>query len=296
MPMLETAAGRLCYFDNAPAEAGAPTVLLLHSSAASHRQWRALIAQLGQRWRVIAPDLIGYGGTPMMPQSPIMADEVALLCGLLDGLDGPVHLVGHSYGGVVALELARARPQRIAALAVYEPVAFGLLRETTRYAAWREIALLAKRHIELVEAREPFAAARAFLDYWIAKDALLAMPDAMQAYIVGCMTKVAAEWRMFLGGAAEPDDYRALTMPVLLLCGGDTTPAARGVVAELRRRLPAPRLLDLPGLGHMAPLLQPDLVNPAIINFLNTSRLCLAGTAKTAEKSGTGVAIGRFAS
>jgi pimeloyl-ACP methyl ester carboxylesterase len=268
MPMLETAAGRLSYFDNDCVEANAPTLMLLHSGAASHRQWRALIGQIGRGWRVVAPDLVGHGDTPLMAARISVAEEIALLKALLDRLDGPVHLAGHSYGGALALHLAQQQPQRIASLALYEPVLFEILRHSAQTDAWREIALVAQRHVDLVAAGDPRAAAIAFLDYWVGPGALLAMPEPMQTYVIGCMGKVALDFRNLLQPAARQPDFAALTMPVLLLCGGRSTLAARGVVAELRRLLPAPRFLDLAEAGHMAPLLQPDLVNPILLDFL----------------------------
>jgi len=276
MPKLETAAGRLSWFDNGVTDPAAPTLLLLHSSGATHRQWRALIAQLGRRWRILAPDLFGYGETPM-PESPsssqrsIVQDELDLLGRLLRQVDGPVHLVGHSYGGAVALELALAHPGRIAALALYEPVMFSLLRDSQHQSAWHEIAQVAQRQIDLAAAGDLRGAASHFIGYWTAPGAFEAMPDAMQAAVAAGMPKVAAEFREMLRRRDLQFDFGELIMPVLLLCGSNTTCAARGVAAELRRLLPNPRFVEVPGAVHMAPLQQPDLVNPLLVDFLDAS-------------------------
>lgn len=270
MPMLETAAGRLSWFDNGCDGAAAPRLMLLHSGAASHRQWRPLIAALGSGWHIVAPDLIGHGETPMPDHGkPTLEEEVALLIALLERMDGPVHLVGHSYGGAMALELARHQPHRIASLAMYEPVAFGLLRDSGQREAWREIELVALRHIELVENGDARAAAIAFLDYWVGSGALQAMPEHMQAYVTGCMNTVANEFRELLQAPETTVvDLKSLAMPVLLLCGSETTLAARGVIAELRRLLPAARYTNLAGAAHMAPVTHPDRVNSHLIDFL----------------------------
>ncbi|WP_300299852.1 alpha/beta fold hydrolase [Ferrovibrio sp.] len=272
MPMLETAVGRLSWFDNGCDGAGAPRLMLLHSGAASHRQWRPLIVALGPGRHVVAPDLIGHGETPMPDHGrPTLEEEVALLTALLERMDGPVHLVGHSYGGAMALELARRQPRRVASLALYEPVAFGLLRDSSQRDAWREIALVAQRHIELVENGDTHAAAIAFLDYWVGPGALRAMPEHMQVYVTGCMSTVASEFRELLRARETAgDDLKSLAMPVLLLCGSETTLAARGVIAELRRLLPAARHVNLAGAAHMAPVTQPDRVNSYLIDFLHT--------------------------
>lgn len=276
MPTLQAAAGRLSWFDNGVTDTDAPILLLLHSSGATHRQWRHLIAQLDRRWRILAPDLFGYGETPMperasLPQRSIVQDELDLLGLLLQQVDGPVHLVGHSYGGAVALELALAQPGRIASLAVYEPVMFSLLRDSRQQAAWHEIAQVAQRQIDLVAAGELRAAASHFIGYWTVPGAFEAMPEAMQSAVAASMPKVAAEFREVLRQRDRPQDFSDLIMPVLLLCGSDTTVAARGVVAELRHLLPNPRFVEVPGAVHMAPLHQPDLVNPLLVDFLDVA-------------------------
>lgn len=108
--------------------AGRP-VVLLHSSASGAHQWQALIAALAPRRRVIAPNLLGYGRTD--PRDAAARRDVAAQAGallpLLDGLAGPIDLVGHSFGGVIALQLAAALGRRAGRVAVFEPNAFGLL-------------------------------------------------------------------------------------------------------------------------------------------------------------------------
>src|SRR5262249_58233939 len=91
------------------AEAGAgETVVLLHATASSGAQWRALAEILRPCAHVLAPDLYGYGETDSWPgHGPIsLADEAALADAVLPAGEGPIHLVGHSYGGAVALRFA----------------------------------------------------------------------------------------------------------------------------------------------------------------------------------------------
>src|SRR5262249_359887 len=87
------------------AGAGEP-VVLLHCSADSGRQWAGVAEALRSDFRVIAPDLCGYGGTTHWPGNGTfnLAVEADLIAALLDMLGKPAHIVGHSYGG------ARARP------------------------------------------------------------------------------------------------------------------------------------------------------------------------------------------
>ncbi len=113
------------------AGAGTP-VVLLHSSLGSKSQWTALAERLASRFRVIALDLCGYGDNAACATgtSFTVDDEVRLVTAHLDRLVEPhirVHVVGHSYGGLVALRFAQCRRGRVASLSLYEPVAFGIL-------------------------------------------------------------------------------------------------------------------------------------------------------------------------
>src|SRR5882724_4593856 len=83
------------------------TVIALHCSLGSGRQWARLAEALGDGYQLIAPDLSGYGRHLARPIMPVtLADEVALLGEQLEGADGPIHLVGHYYGGAVAFKMA----------------------------------------------------------------------------------------------------------------------------------------------------------------------------------------------
>ena len=112
---------------------GAP-VVLLHSSMSSKGQWRELIQRMRDCYRLIAIDLHGYGDTSL-PQSAdcfALDDEVRLVESVLTSAlqtGQRFHLVGHSYGGVVALQLAQRQPQRVRSLSLFEPIPFHLLTD-----------------------------------------------------------------------------------------------------------------------------------------------------------------------
>jgi len=92
-------------------------LICLHSSGASPRQWQPYRATLGSRFEMLAPELIGYAGTGRWPAGmpASLDDEARRLAPLLQR--GRVHLFGHSYGAVVALQIALRWPDRRGPLA-----------------------------------------------------------------------------------------------------------------------------------------------------------------------------------
>lgn len=153
----------------APPQVRAGTVVCLHSSAASGRQWQALSLWFDRALQVRTPDLLGYGADEAWPTGwPVsLADEAARLEPLLEADAGGVHLLGHSYGGAVALELARRRPARVRSLTLYEPVRFGLLlSDPTGPAGAEQIVAVARRIQMLVLSGRRHEAAALFCDYW----------------------------------------------------------------------------------------------------------------------------------
>ena len=115
-----------------PRRARRTRVIALHCSGAGAGQWRYLGETLGGGYEVLAPEHYGCESTgPWTGRHAFtLADEAARAIELIDMSErGTVHLVGHSYGGGVALHVALARPDRIASLTLYEPSAFHLLRQ-----------------------------------------------------------------------------------------------------------------------------------------------------------------------
>jgi len=259
---LETKEGDHCYRD---AGAGEP-IVLLHCSSGSSGAWAPVMNHLGQDYRILAPDLLGYGRTAPWPRdAPLAPDaELGVVETLLDVAGRPAHLVGHSYGGTVALRAARRFPQQVASLTLIEPVAFHLLRRANEPDGWCEIAALAERHVALVGGGRDAAAAEAFIAYWTGPKAWQQMPDTARESAVRTAAKVAAEWRLMLAAEDDRDAIAGIGAPTLLICGGRTRTPARRVVEVLRRALPHTLHHEIADAGHMSPLTHPADIAEAI--------------------------------
>jgi pimeloyl-ACP methyl ester carboxylesterase len=248
-----------------------PTVLLLHSSASSSRQWDALACRLEAVGPVQALDLYGHGRQVAWPgDRPLtLADEIALAEPLLRAAGG-AHLVGHSYGGAVALQLAQELPQLVRSLTLYEPVLFSLLaHHEPRAPALREVLDMVGTMREATRAGLPRQAAHRFVDYWGGAGTWAAMAPARQSAVASRMALVVQHFGAVFGAdLPNRDRLRRLPMPALCLTGERSTPAALRIGTLLRALWPAAHHETLPGLGHMGPVTHPDIVNARIQRFL----------------------------
>jgi len=256
-------------------ETAMESVLLLHCSGSSGAQWRSLAARLGARYQVIAPDLIGYGGSaPWSGRGKFcLAQEAGVLRSILGLLGEPVHLVGHSYGGAVALHLARTRPELFRSLTLIEPSAFHLLRggDAIDVAALSEITAVAAQAEAALAGGDQADAFGRFVDYWSGPGTWSAMPADKRQTFTPQLAKVVLDFQAILGDPAEVEDVRDIALPTLLVQGGCTKLPSRCVCRRLRDALPAARFSAVRGAGHMLPVTHRDEVNALIASHIHAN-------------------------
>jgi pimeloyl-ACP methyl ester carboxylesterase len=242
-------------------------VILLHSSASSAAQWRALAAELSGRYRVIAPDLYGYGATPNWPgrEAFSLAHEAEIVHALIGDAGEPAHLVGHSYGGAVALHVARVRGERVRSLTVIEPVAFHLLAERS------EINSVAEGVARAIACGDYFGGCRSFVDYWSGPGSWDALPAATRGALAPRLAKVALDFHAAFGEPAGVDDFRLMAVPTLLVQGARSPQPTRRICELLAGVLPDAWVKTIDGAGHMAPLTHRDAVNAVITAHLESN-------------------------
>ena len=245
-------------------------VVLLHSSCHSRRQWRRLAAELAGRYRTLALDLHGYGETsgPRDPEAFGIDDEVRLVERVLERVTGPAHLVGHSYGGVVALAAAVRRPERVRSLALHEPVVFQLAQAGPLAPVGVEIGRMVDVLAARVAAGAPADAARYFIDYWRGAGTWAGLPAPARREAARVIPKLPLELRAILRSPHTLADYGAIGRPVCLTAGGVGPDAARQVARLLAQAFGADALHLVAEAGHMAPVTHPHLINPRIAAHL----------------------------
>jgi pimeloyl-ACP methyl ester carboxylesterase len=227
--------------------------------------------RLAGRFRTLAADLYGSGQSPAWSGArPLwLADEVALLAPVFAAAGPRFHLVGHSYGGAVALMAALADPGRVESLVLFEPVLFSLLTaaDPTRPPAL-EIAAVRDDTVAAVQAGNPGASGARFVDYWMGPGAWAGMPEARREAIAIQMQQVKAQWHALFMEPTPLSAFAALDVPVLCLTGSESPSSAQEVAWLLTKTLPRVTAVEVVGAGHMAPLTHPERVNALIEGFL----------------------------
>lgn len=246
---------------------GPRQALFLHPGLTRGRLWRDVAGRLGDRLTVVAPDLPGHGRSGDWDGQ---GDYVRRSAGIAAGLcDGPVDLVGHSLGGVVALCLALDRPDLVRTLTLIEPVLFAATRGTPLY----------DRHMRKTApfdaaccSGDMMAAAREFLSTWGIGQPWETLPPDRQRDLAGQIPLVrAGDDALFddSSGLLARGRLEALDRPVCLV-GGDRSPeVVGGILDELGSRLPDATRVTIPGAAHMLTLTHPDLVADAIGSSLD---------------------------
>lgn len=251
---------RLAY-DEADEAGDGDCVVLVHGHPFDRTLWEPQLAALCGGFRVLVPDLRGFGDSPATPHSVPMREYAADIEELLDDL-GILRaaVVGLSMGGLVTMELAAARPDRYWAL--------GLVATTAEPATAQERATRRDR-ADAVE-RDGM---QVLVDYMHTGLYGPGCPPAVRSRIDAMMSAASpAGAAAALRGRAERPDYRPalarLDIPVLVCTGSADPWSNHEVTAELVGCLQRPEVLLIDGAGHLPNLEAETEFNDALRAFL----------------------------
>jgi pimeloyl-ACP methyl ester carboxylesterase len=238
--------------------AGAPAVVLLHSSVCDRRMWQAQRQPLlDAGFRVLALDFRGFGDTPAPTQAYSNVEDVLAL---LDeyGIEQAA-LVGASFGGRVAGEVAARRPERVSTLALVCAALRG-------HPPTPAIAAFGAREDELLEAGDVDAATALNVATFVGPRADEATRQAVYA-----MQRHAFEVQLagpeVAGDNTEPD-LSAITARTLVVSGKLDVDYFGEIAEVLTARIPGARHEILDWAGHLPNLEDPAAFNPVLLDFL----------------------------
>ncbi len=247
---------------------GTRPVLALHCSLAHAGAWSGLAAAL-QRVTITATDAPGHGraadwqrGTDMhrlaTQQSIAVAESL--------GQGGPIDLIGHSFGGTVALRIAVERPDLVRSLTLVEPVIFAAA-QTVDAAVYEDFRRTHLDFAAMVAAGDHAGAAAIFHEHWGSGEALADLPERTRHYMVARIHLIVAQNPALLDDAAgilRAGGLEAVDVPVLLIEGGESPAIIDAVHRALAQRLPLTKRLVVPEAGHMVTITHAAEISAAV--------------------------------
>jgi pimeloyl-ACP methyl ester carboxylesterase len=243
-----------------------PPILFVHGFPLDHGMWKAQIEAL-HGWRIIAPDLRGFGASESSPATTTMGRFAADLHETLDqlGVREPVVFVGLSMGGYVAWPFMKQRPERTRALVLADT---RVIADDAKTAAGRrEMAEnVLDRGVEVVEASmlEKLFSASTHGNNPAAIEAARAMIRAAKPQgVAGAL----------LGMAERPDvsdRLASLSVPTLVVVGEDDGISSPTEMEGFSRAIRGATFVRIPNAGHMSPMENPKAFNEALTRFLKS--------------------------
>jgi pimeloyl-ACP methyl ester carboxylesterase len=250
---------------------GAP-VVFLHAGAGSGKQWLKIAQLLEARFRVIAPDLWGFGGTENWSGEHELThdDQALLVVGVIEHLcTEPVHLVGHSYGGATAVRIILRNREFVRTAVLIEPILTPLLALAGEEKHFREYLDMAQAFLGNVAAGKLDEAWQGFLDYRNRPGTWEALSEASRERFRATTESTVAAFRSNLGNPTSIIDLEQFSLPTLVMCGEKTTVPDRRVTEILRDHIPQCRYELIPGADHMSPLSHPVFIAEAVERHIN---------------------------
>jgi pimeloyl-ACP methyl ester carboxylesterase len=240
-------------------------VLMVPSSSSTSRQWDSMAASLNG-FPILPFELHGHGasGAPRRDEPLTLEQEAARI---LDAVPENVsfHLIGHSYGGGVALKFATSFSHRVESLTLIEPSCFQLLKQSSYHSeALRDIQGTAEKIIRAVERGDHHSGMQHFIDYWCGAGTWAAFSENRKLKFAQLAIYVCHHFQALFEEPATLEDYAQLKMPTLIICGTHSPKPARLLTRLINESMPNARHATIPWAGHMSPITHPADVNRLI--------------------------------
>ena len=238
-----------------------PPLILVHGAADDGRIWRPQLARLQAEFTVVAWDEPGAGRSSDLPEDFGLADYARCLAALIEAVvAGPAHVAGLSWGGTVALELYRHRPELCTSL---------VLADT--YAGWKGSLSGEEVRDRVDGARRMLAAPAAEFDPTLPglfahepPAEFLPVLEAMAAAVRPNSLRTALA---LMAEADHRDVLPRIAVPTLLIWGELDVRSPLPVARQFQRAIPNAELVVIPDAGHFSHLEQPDRFNDAVRAF-----------------------------
>ena len=237
------------YFEQ---QGSGPPIVFIHGSYATTSTWKKMIEHLASSNHCISIRLPGHCGTadPEDFSQPTIETELAILEKVVrEHTHEPIHLVGHSFGGVVALAEALTGNLELDQMTLFEPVAMWVLRRAGDQEMSRRVEeFLAKyRHDASIEATYAYSQV---IDFWGGQGAFAALPDSIKESMAPLVKNNIRHWDIDAATGSDLSDLHGCAVPTRLVCGGQSNAVAGAICDHLRKHMPNSKQYVIEGASH----------------------------------------------
>jgi pimeloyl-ACP methyl ester carboxylesterase len=247
--MIDEAQGRIDYD-----ECGSgPAVVLLPGSCSTGAAWRPVIAAWGNQFRSVTTSLLGYGGTGerRVAGDPSISRNAEAMESVIRKAGGRVHLVGHSFGGLVALAVALRNRVSLASLVIIEAPAVDILRERNEDRHYRAFRRMTEAYFADLAGGNAEAIA-AMIDFYGGPGTFTSWPPRSRAYAVETTRVNILDWADAYGFPLSQASLGTITIPLLIVRGGASPQAVQRANALLSELSSNATLATIDGAAHFA--------------------------------------------
>jgi pimeloyl-ACP methyl ester carboxylesterase len=205
-----------------------PTIVLVPGSCSTGAAWRPIISQWQGRFRCVTTSLLGYGGTAerrTLVDSDI-SHEAEILELVIRRAACPVHLVGHSFGGLSALAVALRKKVPLRSLAILEAPAPEILRQMGEYSQYRSFREMTDIYFSMFQAGDRNAIQQ-MIDFYGGAGTFASWPQRVRDYAIETTATNILDWASGYGFRLTRPSLAKIDIPVLVLWGDNSHPAVQ---------------------------------------------------------------------
>jgi lipase len=253
-------------------------VVFLHSGVGSAGEWKQVFSHWPEGYRLVAIDSCRDGTDPGVAGRRSLDDYADQVYAVAEHVGRCVCLVGFSWGGATALRVAAEAPELVDSLALIEPEAYALLR-TEDAGAYAKICGLRDRCRANMRAGRWYEAFEEFVDFYNGPGSFAGWPDARREAFLVFQSARGDLWDvLFDASRLKVEALAAVTAPVHLIEGSQTSAVDHAICDVVRRHAPQTRHTLIEGAGHMMPLTHPEPLTRALLTGIE-HRTVTMGTA-----------------
>jgi pimeloyl-ACP methyl ester carboxylesterase len=242
-----------------------PTIVFVPGSCSTGAAWRPIVVGLGGRFRCVTTSLLGYGGTAerRTVRDASISREADVVETVLRRAGGAVHLVGHSFGGLVGVAVALRGRVPLASLTIIEAPAAELLRDAGEHLHYHAFRHMTASYFAAFRSGDRDAIAR-MVDFYGGAGTFASWPERVRAYAVETTPVNILDWASAFGFALTRADLAGIETATMVLRGANSHPAAQRANALLGESIPGAKLATVSGAAHFMIATHPAQVGDLI--------------------------------